>query len=58
MIFITIIAVLILINLLLLRFSCDSGSSQKTGSKEKPRVNTPKIWSRQKADSESIFADK
>lgn len=58
MIFIIIIAVLILINLLLLRFSCDSGNPQTKKSKGKLKVNTPKIWSHQKADSESVFADK
>ncbi|SDH01147.1 hypothetical protein SAMN04488027_11521 [Psychroflexus sediminis] len=58
MILIPIIAVLVLINLLLLKFSCDSGDSTTRISRKKLKVNTPKIWSQQESNSDPIFADK
>lgn len=58
MIFLIIIACLILINFLLLRFSCDCVNSQPKVSKKKLKINTPEIWSQQKSDSNPIFADK
>jgi len=60
MIYIIAIACLILINFLLLKFSCDCGDSIPKGNKKKFKVNTPKIWaeSQQKSNSNPVFADK
>lgn len=58
MIIILIIACLVLINFLLLRFSCDCGDSQPKPSRKKIKINTPEIWSQQKSDSDPVFADK
>lgn len=61
MFFIIAIASLILINFLLLKFSCDCGDSQPKTSrnkKKKLKINTPKIWSQQESSSNTILADK
>ncbi|MBZ9651185.1 hypothetical protein [Psychroflexus montanilacus] len=60
MIIIIAIASLILINFLLLKFSCDCGDKQPKVSKKKFKVNTPKIWSQsqQETNSNPVLADK
>lgn len=58
MIFIVLLAFLIIINFLLLKFSCDCGDAQPKSSKKRFKVNTPKIWSTEKSESKPVFADK
>lgn len=60
MIYIIAIASLIVINFLLLRFSCDCGDAKSKLTKKKLKINTPKIWlqSHQESSSDRVFADK
>lgn len=55
---IAIVACLIIINFLLLRYSCDCGDSQKKSTKKKIKINTQKIWSQSEKKSDPVFADK
>ena len=59
MIFVQIIAILVVINFLLLIFSCDSGDKQlkPTKSRKKIEINTPNVWT-EKSSSNPVFADK
>jgi|AntRauTorckE6833_2_1112554.scaffolds.fasta_scaffold28726_3 hypothetical protein len=58
MIYVIAIAWLIIINFLLLRYSCDCGDSQKKSTKKKIKINTQKIWSQSQKKSDPVFADK
>jgi hypothetical protein len=58
MLLIIIIASLILLNFILLKFSCDCGDSLPKTSKKKFKINTPKVWSKQKTEVDPVFADK
>lgn len=60
MIFLIIVASLVLINFLLLKFSCDCGNSQTKISNKKKRLkeNASKIWSREESVSNQVFAGK
>jgi hypothetical protein len=53
-----IIASLILLNFLLLKFSCDCADSQLNSKKTKLKVRKPKAWIENSSQSNPVFADK
>ncbi|AFU67517.1 hypothetical protein P700755_000494 [Psychroflexus torquis ATCC 700755] len=63
MIYLIILLSLLLINFLLLKFSCDcpdfvSKNLKKKVSNKKIKINTPKVWSEEKSSSNPVLADK
>ncbi|PKG41112.1 hypothetical protein CXF67_17020 [Psychroflexus sp. MES1-P1E] len=63
MIYLIILLSLLLINFLLLKFSCDcpdfvSKNLKNKVLKKKIKINTPKVWSEEKASSNPVLADK
>jgi hypothetical protein len=46
------------LNFLLLRTSCDCPDSKSKKNKKKIKVNTPKIFTQNKTESNPVFADK
>jgi hypothetical protein len=58
MIYLIILISLLLINFVLLTFSCDCPDFVSKKSKKKIKINTPKIWSEEKVSSNPVLADK
>ncbi|EMY81774.1 hypothetical protein ES731_04235 [Psychroflexus gondwanensis] len=63
MIYLIILISLLLINLALLKFSCDcpdfvSKKSKKKLLKKNIKINTPKVWSKETTASDPVLADK
>lgn len=63
MIYLIILISLLATNFLLLKFSCDcpdfvSKNQKGKASNKKIKINTPKVWSQEKASSDPVLADK
>ena len=58
MIILIIISLLVSLNFILLKLSCDSSDSNSKKNNKKVKVNTPKFFTEKKTESNPLFADK